>query len=203
MKLYDSPMAPNPRRVRIFLAEKGLSIPTEVVDLACGAHHAPAFLRCNPRAEVPVLETDEGVFISETSAICRYIEALQPDPNLMGQTALEVAQVEMWQRRLEFGLFLPVAAVFRHLHPAMAKTEVPQVPEWAEANRPKVLAFLEFLDQRLAESAYIAGARFTYADIVAVTSIDFMKVTRTAVPEKLSHVVRWRAEVSARPSMAA
>lgn len=202
MKLYDFPKVPNPRRVRIFLEEKGLSIPIEVVDLGSGAQHDPAFLRRNPRAEVPVLETDDGDIICESSAICRYIEALHPEPNLMGQTALEVAQVEMWQRRLEFGLFLPIAAVLRHLNPAMAKFEVPQVPEWGEANRPKIPAFLEFLNQRLEESAFVAGARFTYADIVGITTIDFMKMARIEVPEHLSHLLRWRAEVSARPSMA-
>ncbi len=203
MKLYDFIMAPNARRVRIFIAEKQLDIPREMVDLTVGAHHAPAFLRLNPRAEVPVLETDEGICISESSAICRYLEALYPEPNLMGSTPLEVAQVEMWQRRVEFGLYQSVSAVFRHLNPAMAKAEVPQVSQWGEANRPKILAGLEFLDQQLAQEAYLAGPRFTYADIVAITTLDFMKVTQTEVPEKLVHLLRWRAEVSARPSMAA
>ncbi|MGQ3675007.1 glutathione S-transferase family protein [Xanthobacter sp. TB0139] len=203
MKLYDADFAPNPRRVRIFLAEKGISIPHVPVDLRTLEHKGEAFRSLNPQCQVPALELDDGTVICESTAICRYFEAVQPEPNLFGHDALEQAQVEMWTRRIEFGLYAAVAAVLRHLHPGMAQVEVPQVGEWGEANKPKVQAALEFLDAQLAERAFIAGARFSYADIVAITTIDFMKMARVDMPDKLEHLARWRAVVSARPSMSA
>lgn len=203
MKLYDQARAPNPRRVRIFLAEKGISVQLVSVDLGKLEHKSPEFTRINPRQAVPALVLDDGTVISETMAICRYFEALQPEPNLFGATPLEQAQVEMWQRRVELELFLPVATVLRHLNPAMAAMEVPQVPQWGEANKPKVLAFLEFLNGELADRAYVAGARFTVADITTIVAVDFMRAIRTEVPEHLTHVRRWRDVVSERPSMKA
>ncbi|MFG1345435.1 glutathione S-transferase [Xanthobacter autotrophicus DSM 431] len=203
MKLYDAGRAPNPRRVRIFLAEKGITVPLEPVDLAKLEHKGEAFTRVNPRQRVPALELDDGTVICETMAICRYFEALQPEPNLFGRTPLEQAQVEMWQRRVELDLFYPVMMVLRHLNPAMAQMEVPQVPEWGEANKPKVLAFLEYLDLELAERGYVAGDRFTVADITALVAIDFLKVIRAEVPAGHTHLLRWRDVVSQRPSMKA
>src|SRR5271165_4736005 len=137
MKLYDSKMAPNPRRARIFLAEKGISVPTEQVDMMQMQHKTPEYTAINPLQRVPALALDDGTVITESIAICRYFEALQPDPPLFGRGALETALVEMWNRRAELHLFLPVSNVFRHLHPAMAQMEVPQVPEWGEANKPR------------------------------------------------------------------
>ncbi|MFS8036893.1 glutathione S-transferase family protein [Xanthobacter sp. AM11] len=203
MKLYDFDRAPNPRRVRIFLAEKGISVPMVPVDLSRHEHKSPEFTRLNPRQRVPVLELDDGTAISETMAICRYFEALQPEPNLFGRTPAEQGLVEMWQRRVELELLVPIMMVLRHLNPGMAASEVPQVPEWGEANKPKVLAYLEFLDTELAGRAYVAGDRFTVADITALVALDFMRVIRTEVPAKLAHLLRWRDVVSQRPSAGA
>lgn len=203
MKLYDAGRAPNPRRVRIFLAEKGISVPLVPVDLAKLEHKEEAFTRINPRQRVPALVLDDGSVICETIAICRYFEALQSEPNLFGRTPLEQAQVEMWQRRVELDLFYPVMMVLRHLNPAMAQMEVPQVPAWGEVNKPRVLAFLDYLNAELAERAYVAGDRFTVADITAGVAVDFLRVIRTEVPAGHTHLLRWRDVVSQRPSMKA
>ena len=135
MKLYDSKMAPNPRRVRIFLAEKGIAVPTEQVDIGAKQHLTPDYAAVNPLQRMPCLVLDDGTAIAESIAICRYFEALQPEPPLFGVGAKDIAIVEMWNRRCEMYLFFSVAQVFRHTHPAMKELEVPQVAEWAEANR--------------------------------------------------------------------
>ncbi len=204
MKLYIDPgRAPNPRRVRIFLAEKGVAIPTEAVDLAALAHKSPAFRAINPMQRLPALILDDGTVIAESIAICRYIEALHPAPPLFGEGALEQAMVEMWQRRVEFHLLTAVSNVFRHLHPAMEKMEVPQVAAWGEANKPRVLDFLTFLDGELKGRAYVAGPKYSVADITAVVAVDFMKAAKIVMSEGLSHLRRWHTEVSARPAVAA
>jgi glutathione S-transferase len=200
MKLYDGGRAPNPRRVRIYLAEKGITVPMEPVDLGALAHKSPAFAAINPLQRVPALELDDGTIITETMAICRYFEALQPEPPMFGVGAKEAAIVEMWQRRVEMHLFLPVTYVFRHTHPAMKAMEVPQVPDWAEANKPRVMEFLQLLDGDLGKRRYIAGDRYSVADITGLVSVDFMKPAKLAVPDTLGHLKRWYAEVSARPS---
>ena len=200
MKLYDGGRAPNPRRVRIFLAEKGISLPTVQIDLATMAHKSPAYTAVNPLQRVPALELDDGTVIAETMAICRYFEALQPEPPLFGRGAKEEAVVEMWQRRVELHLFFPVSHVFRHLHPAMKEMQVPQVPAWAEANKPYIEEFLALLDGELKSRRYIAGDRYTVADITGLVAVDFMKPAKLSVPDTLSNVKRWHAEVSARPS---
>jgi glutathione S-transferase len=203
MKLYiDAGRAPNPRRVRIFLAEKGVSVPTEAVDIGAQAHKAPAFRAVNPMQRLPALALDDGTVIAESIAICRYIEALHPAPPLFGEGALDQALVEMWQRRVELHLLGVVSSVFRHLHPAMAALEVPQVAAWGEANRPRVLDFLEFLDAELAGRPFVAGARYSVADITAVVAVDFMKPAKIAVPEGLTRLRSWHAQVSARPAVA-
>jgi len=200
MKLYDSKLAPNPRRARIFLAEKGIEVPTEQVDMMAKQHWTPEYTAINPLQRMPVLVLDDGTVISESIAICRYFEALRPQPPLFGTGAKEIAIVEMWNRRCELNLLSTVAHVFRHTHPAMKELEVPQVPAWAEANRPRVVEFLRILNEQLAAHAFIAGDHFTVADITALCAIDFMKPARIAVPDELTHVKRWHAEVSARPS---
>jgi glutathione S-transferase len=203
MKLYlDAGRAPNPRRVRIFLAEKGVMLPVEPIDLGAQAHKSPAFRAINPMQRLPALMLDDGSVIAESIAICRYIEALHPAPPLFGDDALEVAVVEMWQRRVELHLLMAVSNVFRHLHPAMAPLEVPQVAAWGEANKPRVLDFLAFLDRELSNRPYVAGAGFSVADITAVVAVDFMKPAKIIVPEELGHLRRWHAQVSARPSVA-
>jgi glutathione S-transferase len=200
MKLYDGGRAPNPRRVRVYLAEKGIAVPMEQVDLGAMAQKSAAFTAINPLQRVPALELDDGTIITESIAICRYFEVLQPEPPLFGVGAKEVAIVEMWQRRVELHLFWPVSQVFRHSHPAMKAMEVPQVPDWAEANKPRVLEFLSLLDGELNGRRYIAGDRYSVADITGLVAIDFMKPAKLAVPDTLGNLKRWHAEVSARPS---
>jgi glutathione S-transferase len=200
MKLYDGPRAPNPRRVRIFLAEKGISLPTEPVDISALAHKSAAFAAINPMQRVPALTLDDGTVITESIAICRYFEALQPDPPLFGRGAMEIARIEMWNRRLELNFFSAVAQVFRHSHPAMEKMEVPQVPAWADANKPRVADFIAFLDSELKSRPFVAGDSFSVADITGLVAMDFMKPAKLSVPEELTHLRRWHAEISARPS---
>lgn len=203
MKLYDGGRAPNPRRTRIFLAEKGIKLPTQTLDIIALEHKTPEFTALNPLQRLPVLVLDDGTVITESIAICRYFEALQPDPPLFGVGALETALVEMWNRRAEINFFSNVAAVFRHLHPSMKPLEVPQVPAWGEANKPRVSGFLQLLDGELGKRRYLAGDRFSVADITALVAYDFMKPAKLAMPDNLANVKRWHAEVSARPSASA
>jgi glutathione S-transferase len=200
MKLYDNRVAPNPRRVRIFLAEKGMTVPTEEVDLGALAHKSEAFTAVNPFQRVPALVLDDGAVITESIAICRYLEWLTPDPVLFGRSGIEAAMVEMWERRMEHYLFAPVTHVFRHLHPAMKNMENPQVPAWGEANRGRVLTALRLIDRELAARPFIAGESFSVADITALVAVDWMRPARLSVPEELVNLQRWRREVSTRPS---
>jgi glutathione S-transferase len=203
MKLYDGGRAPNPRRVRIFLAEKGIKIATEQVDLSALQQRTPAYSAINPMQRVPALVLDDGTVIAESIAICRYFEAVQPDPPLFGVGALQSALVEMWNRRTELHLLFPVASVFQHLHPAMSRMVDPQVPQWGEANKPRVMQFLEFLDRELTDRSYIAGAAYTVADITASVAVDFMRVSKMSVPDSLRNLRRWHQTVCERPSAAA
>ena len=200
MKLYSSPFAPNPRRVRIFLAEKGLAVPTVDVDLARLDQRSEDFSALNPFQTVPVLTLDDGVVLAESIAICRYFEEIQPDPPLFGVGALERALVEMWQRRLEIGLMLHIAHAFRHSHPHMAEMERPQIAELAQASKPKAVAAMARIDRDLGTRPYIAGERFSVADITGLVALDFARTARIAIPEDLRHIRRWHAELAARPS---
>ena len=203
MKLYDGGRAPNPRRVRIYLAEKGITVPMEQVDLGSLQQKSAAFTAINPVQRVPVLVLDDGTIIAESIAICRYFEELHPDPPLFGRGAKEIAQIEMWNRRLELHLLFPVSHVFRNTHPAMKEMEVPQVAAWAEANKPRIAEFLAVLDRDLADKPFVAGDRYTVADITGLVAVDFMKPAKLTVPEDLKNVRRWHAAISARPSAAA
>jgi glutathione S-transferase len=200
MKILETRLAPNPRRVRIFLAEKGIEVPFEQVDLMKGDLKTDAFTKLNRLQRVPVMVLGDGTSICESIAICRYFEELQPSPALFGTGPLGRARVEMWQRRMELGLLNAVASAFRHLHPAMATLEVPQVAAWGEANKPRALEMLEVLDEQLADNPYVAGDAYSVADITAMVAIDFMKPARLARPDNLAHLARWYGEVSARPS---
>ena len=200
MKLFDGGLAPNPRRVRIYLAEKDIEVPLVPIDMTALEHKSDQVSSRNPLQRLPVLELDDGTIISETIAICRYFEELHPEPPLMGTDALDKAIVEMWSRRMELHLLMPVAHAFRHLHPAMKEWEVPQVPEWGEANKPRVIETLNWLDGELADREFIAGERYTIADITAMISIDFMKPARIKVPEDCENLLRWYKTVSSRPS---
>jgi glutathione S-transferase len=150
-----------------------------------------------------VLELDDGTVITETMAICRYFEALHPTPALFGSTPVEIGTIEMWQRRVELKLFFSIASAFRHLHPAMAASEVPQVAQWGEANKPKALAAMRMLDAQLAGNPFICGPKISVADITAMIAIDFTKPAKIAVPEELQHLRLWYAGMKARPSVAA
>ena len=199
MKLYDGGRVPNARRVRMYLAEKGIEVPMVPVDLGNKEHLTPAFLKKNPAGSVPVLELEDGTIITESLAICRYFEALHPEPPLFGTTPLEQALVVMWNRKAEFELFQPVAYTFRHLNPAMADYE-DQVPEWGEASRARALGGMATLNARLLHSAYIAGDHFSVSDIVAFTTVEFMKVAKLSVPDAMTALIAWHARIAARPS---
>jgi glutathione S-transferase len=201
MKIIEARGAPNPRRVRIFVAEKGLDIPYENIDLLAGEQEDAWFQRLNPYGGVPVLWLDDGAALSETVAICRYLEALEPEPPLFGREPLDAARIEMWNRRMEFSLFWPVANVFRHTNPRMARLESPQLPEWAEVNRDRAGRGLRLLNDQLAENAYVCGDTFTIADITALVAVDFMKPARMERPEGLDDLARWHDSVKARESV--
>ena len=200
MKIIEDGRAPNPRRVRVFLAEKGIEVPYEQIDLMALDHKKDDYTALNPLQRVPVLVLDDGTTLSETMAICRYFEAMQPEPPLMGHTALQQAVIEMWQRRMELNLLFCVAQTFRHLHPAMSGLEQPQVAEWGEANRPRALDTLALLDRQLGQGPYVAGDAYSVADITAMVAVDFMKPARIERPPELANLARWYDEVSARPS---
>ncbi len=199
MKLYDGGRAPNPRRVRIFLAEKGMSVPMEPVNLGALEHKTAAYTAINPLQRVPALVLDDGTVITESMAICRYFEGLRPEPPLFGRGGREEALVEMWNRRIELNLYEAVSAVFRHLHPAMREMEN-QIPEWGEANKPRAIALLALLDRELADRLYVAGEHYSVADITELVAVDFMKPARLEVPEEFASLRRWHAQVAARPS---
>ena len=199
MKLYDASTAPNPRRVRIFLAEKGISVPVDQVDIVSAQNRSPEFRVKNAMWTIPVLELDDGTTIAESVAICRYFEELQPDPPLMGTDAKDRAASEMWQRRMEFELFLPITQVFRNGH-AFFKGRIPQVPEYGEVCRKHAEQRLEWLDGVLADRPFVAGERYTIADITALCAIDFGRVSNIRVTPEQPNLARWHAAVSSRPS---
>jgi glutathione S-transferase len=202
MRLYDGGRAPNPRRVRIFLAEKGMQVPVEHIDLASLQHKSAEFTALNPLQRVPVLVLDDGTVITESIAICRYFEGLRPEPPLFGRGATEEALVEMWNRRVELNLYSAVSAVFRHLHPAMKDMEA-QVPEWGEANRPRVFEFLGLLDRELKGRMFVAGDHYTVADITALVAVDFMRPAKLTMPEEFVNLRRWHGQVGERTSASA
>ena len=199
MKLYDSAMAPNPRRVRIFLAEKGIDVPKLQVDIAKAENRSAEFLKKNPLGGVPILELDDGTILSESVAICRYFEETKPEPNLMGRTAVEKAQIEMWQRRMELGLLSNTTGCFRNTHPFF-KGRVPQVPEYGAVCKEAAVKQLAWLDGELAGRKFIAGDRYSIADITALVGVDFGKVSDIRIAPEHKNLARWHQEVSARPS---
>jgi len=199
MKLYDTKMAPNPRRVRIFLAEKGITVPDEQVDLAKAQNRTPEFLKINPMGGVPVLQLDDGTYLAESVAICRYFEETHPEPRLMGGDARDKAIVEMWQRRMELNLFAMVAGCFRNTSDFF-KGRIPQVPEYSEVCRQAAEKMFGTLDGFLAASKFIAGDRYTIADITALVAIDFAKLIKLRIGPEQKHLARWYETVSTRPS---
>jgi len=199
MILYEDTRAPNPRRVRIFLAEKSIEVESRAVDIMSKAHLSDDITGLNPFARVPFLVLDDGQVISETIAICRYFEELHPEPNLFGKGAVEIAMVEMWQRRIELELFFTVAHAFRHSNPYMAELEVPQVADWATANFDRLDSVLTKIDRELADREFIAGEHYSVADITALVSIDFMRIIKRKLTDQHPYLQRWYTQVSARP----
>ncbi len=206
MKLYDYKAAPNPRRTRVFIAEKGLEIPTEQVDLGNGEQFSEAFRAVNPRCTVPVLALDDGTRITEAIAICRYLEELHPEPPLFGRAALERAQVTMWEQRVLLDGLAAVAESFRNRSRGFVDRalpgpdEVAQIPELVERGRARALRFWAELDGDLAGREFVAGEAFSMADINALVMVDFAGWIKLEIPAELGNLRRWHETVSARPS---
>jgi glutathione S-transferase len=206
MKFYDCATAPSPRRVRIFLAEKGLQLPTVQVNLRNGEQFSPEFRQRNPWCTVPVLELDDGTAISEATAVCRYLEDAFPEPPLLGRNPKERAVVSMWDHRCEIDGFLAVAEAFRNRTPGMKGRAIPgplqvqQLPALAERGQARTQHFYRFLDERLAASQFVGGEVYSIADITALVTCDFAGWLKLGIPEELAHARRWYEAVSARPS---
>lgn len=205
MKLYTFPGAPNPRRVHVFLAEKRIEIPCVRIDIMKRENRTPEFLaRVNPMGGLPVLELDDGSHIAESVAICRYLEAMHPEPSLFGRSAKEQGVIEMWLRRIELNLMVPVGMVWIHGSPLTKAVMKEQIPAVAEQNRRVVERYFLFLDTQLASREFLAGDAFSMADIVALCTIDFAANLNglRAAPEQ-RHLSRWHEGVSSRPSASA
>ena len=200
MKLYDYKAGPNPRRVRIFLAEKGIDVPLVEIDILKREQKTPEFLAKNPIGSIPVLELDDGTCISESVAICRYFEELYPEPPLFGRTPVEKATIEMWLRRVELNFMVPAGMVWIHGHPLTARL-VKQIPEAAEQNRSRVHIGYKLFDKQLANNTFIVGDHYSVVDAMMLASLDFANgLVGVPYSEELRHLKRWHDAVSARPS---
>ena len=203
MKLYGAPMpAPNPRRVRVFLAEKGVDLAETPVDMRKREHKSPEFREKNSLGQLPTLELDDGETISETVAICRYLEEIHSEPPLFGRTALEKAHVDMWVRRIEFQLMMPVGGFWRHAHPYTAAL-LTQFKEYGESNREAYSNAQRWLDRELAGRDFIAGDAYTMADICALSTVDFATWIGLPIDEDRPNLKAWHDRVTARPSSGA
>ncbi len=204
MKLFGAPKpAPNPRRVRMFLAEKGISLEETPVDLMTREHKSEAYRAKNSLGQVPTLELDDGTTISETVAICRYFEELQPEPSLFGRTPVEKAQVDMWVRRMEFVLMQPVGNYWRHAHPRTAAL-INQYKDFGESNRETYASGQRWLDRELSDGRpFIAGEQISMADICALSTVDFAHWIGLPIDADRPHLAAWRERMTARPSAAA
>ncbi len=200
MKLYSLKNAPNPRRVRIFLAEKRASVPVEEFDMETNGHRVPAFLARNPLGTLPVLELDTGEMIGESVAICRYFDELLPEPPLFGRSSRERVDVEMWNRRMEFELLLPAVDVFQHKHDFWEGRR-PQVPTYGDLRREQVVDRMRWLDGELKDREFIAADRYTIADITAQVALLMVRgALKLPVPDSHRNLSRWWAAVTKRPS---
>jgi len=206
--LYDCATAPSPRRARILLAEKGVAHDTVQVDLRSGEQLGEAYRRINPQCTVPALRTDEGLLLTDNAAITAYVEARYPQPPLLGATPAEKAEIASWNWRMEFEGLLAVAEALRNSAPAMAHralpgaVDYPQIPALAERGLARVAQFFTLLNERLADHDFIAADRFSVADITAVVAVDFARVVKQKPGEQHPHLLRWRAAMAGRPSMA-
>jgi glutathione S-transferase len=210
MKYYDFKLAPNPRRVRMFLAEKGIEVPSVQINTREAEQFSEAFLKVNPRGTVPVLVLDDGTTLTESVSICRYFEEEHPEPAMFGRDAKEKAVVDMWNRRIEIECYAPAADVvrnslemFKDRAIAGQPNGVPQIAELAERGRRSYARFITSLDERLADSAFIAGDQVSIADQTAFITFDFAKRGELEIPSSASNVLRWQAEMAARPSASA
>jgi glutathione S-transferase len=200
MKLYSHSVAPNPRRVRIFAAEKGIKLALEEVDILAGQSRTPAFLAKNSSGAVPVLELDDGSCLSESVAICRYLEGLHPEPNLLGRDLREQAEIERWNRRMELELFAPIARTVQNTNP-LFQGRFKQFPEYGETQRAIAHQRLERMDHELDGREFVAGSRFTIADITALVAIDIGgRLADITIGSKLTNLARWHEKVSKRAS---
>lgn len=209
MIFYDCSTAPSPRRVRIFIAEKGLEVETVEVDLRSGEHLGEAFGEINPHRTVPVLEIEDGTRLWDSNSICLYLEEVFPEPNLMGRDAREKGVVATWNRSMEWDGFTAVADVLRNTSKGFQNraltgpVDYEQIPALAERGRRRVQHFFTELDARLGACPYVAGDRFTIADITAVVTVDFAAWIKEAVPEDARNLREWHGRVSARPGVVA
>lgn len=205
---YDCPTAPSPRRARILLAEKNVPHETVMIDLRQGEQLGEAYRAINPQCTVPALRTDEGVVLTDNAAIAAYLEARFPEPPLLGTTPLEKADIASWHWRAEFEGLMAIAEALRNSAPAMAgralpgPVDYPQIPDLAQRGLARVAQFLVVLNDRLADREYLAGERFSLADITAAVSVDFARVVKLKPDERHPHVLRWRALLAQRPSLA-
>jgi glutathione S-transferase len=203
MKLYNHSLAPNPRRVRIFAAEKGINLMLEDIDILAGQSRTPEFLAKNSSGGVPVLELDDGSHLSESVAICRYLEGLHPEPNLLGRDIREQADIERWNRRMELELFAAIGRTVQNTS-SVFQGRFKQFPEYGEAQRGLVYQRLERMDRELNGHKFVAGDRFTIADITALVAIDIGgRLAEIKIAPELAHLTRWHETVSSRPSAAA
>ncbi|MBR0551322.1 glutathione S-transferase family protein [Stakelama marina] len=207
MKLYDAPWAPSPRRVRIYLAEKGIEVERKTIDLRNGEQLSDPYLKINPRGAVPALELDSGEVLNESAAICRYFEALHPEPPLFGSTPLEIGRITSWTRRIEGDGYAAAVYVLRNSVPAFADRAeagkwpaLPQIPELATRGSIMWSAFVDALDERLGESDWVAGDTYSFADITALVTIDFASRAKLPLPDDAANIRRWHEAASARPS---
>lgn len=203
MKLYENTALPNPRRVRIFMAEKGVDVELVQVDIGTGAHKTPEFLAKNPYGVVPVLELDDGTTICETISICRYLEEANDGPALMGETAQEKAVIDMWHKRTEETVLGPALSYFHHATDGLGEPDRYRNKEWGEKNRDLTIAGFGKLDEALSQNAYIAGSAYSVADITALAAVDLAEALGFDVLSKYENLKTWHASVSARPSAAA
>ncbi len=200
MKIYDFAFAPNPRRLRIFVAEKGLKIPVEQVDIFTGKNRTPEMLAKNPAGGLPVMELDDGTHLAESVAICRYLESLHPEPNMMGKSSREQAEIEMWNRRVELGLFSAAGRAFQHTN-ELFKERLRQFPEYGETQREATKQQMQWLDAQIGNEPFIASDRFTIADITAEVAVDFAaQAAGVSIDPSLKNLTRWHQSVSSRPS---
>ena len=201
MLFYDAVNpAPNPRRVRIYLAEKGLSVPSETLSIVAGEHKAPAYLAVNPLGQIPALQLDDGDVLTESVSICRLFEAEHPEPPLFGRGPRGQAEVDMWVRRAELRMMVPLSMVWMHTHPFTARVVKPQYTEFGESQRPRVISAMREFDRALADRDYLNGKGYSMADIVLLSVVDFAGFVGIPIPEDQANLRAWHARASARPS---